>query len=472
LVPQTASAVVPTALVEAAVPPAAKPKNAPSTKSKQQAPQAAADSKQSAAATAGENEARFVTDGITAALPPSFVAPRAAGGSLVAKSKTPFVTPGITPAPVPTPPAQQSAAAPHENKLRIATKGADKPAAQPDGDGAPDLVDKDSPAQQAVQAPDVMPLAKQPARRSPEVFAAIKRADLRVRHGFKLAERGALFAARAEFIAALKMIAQAYDAQEGSNQNSQGVAAGLAALKEAGDFVRLTDPLQSPSIAQIILPHATPALKDADTSGLTPMTAAQAYYSYAQERLSAATCQEMCGSMALYAMGKVTSLAAKSDGRQLESTGQAIALYRAALIAEPRNFRAANELGVLLAENGQLELARELLIQSVSVSPQATTWRNLAIVHSRSGQPNLAEHAKGQAIALQRGGGDPNVPAVQWVDPAAFASTAPAGDGMPPAVVTDKKDATATKSEGKTEKPTENVAKKSISDWLRLTPRR
>jgi tetratricopeptide (TPR) repeat protein len=503
--------VLPAALIEAATPPSTKPKAKAPAQAKQPlaftaaSPQASGDD---------ENKPRFVTDGITACLQPSLVEPRAVG-DLVTKTKTPFVTHGITAAPPPTP-APKAASAERQNKLRVAIETPDKPA-PPTSDGelterSKKLADHDAPARnddlahdgasrdvtdrgpqaddEKSLAPQMMPLAEHPAgeagaspsasklpwgqppRRNAEVVAAIKRADARVRHGLQLAERGALFAARAEFIAALKMIAQAYDVQEGTNRYSKAVGAGLAALKEAGDFVRLSDTLHDTDIAKIVLPHSTPVLKNTDTSALTPIAAAQCYYTYAQEQLSAATAQEMCGSMALYAMGKVAIIAAKSDERQLESTGQAIALYRASLIAEPRNYRAANELGVLLAENGHLELARDLLLRSVSVSPQATTWRNLAVVHSRAGQRNLAEHAKGQALALQRAGATANVPAVQWVDPATFASTAPAGDRMPPAVVPSKTEPTPTKAADHPQKPAENVAKKSITDWLRLSPRR
>ena len=81
----------------------------------------------------------------------------------------------------------------------------------------------------------------------------------------------------------------------------------------------------------------------------------------------------------------------KTTNANLEQTGQAIALFRAALIAGPQNYQAANELGVMLAENGQLELARDLLIRSVAVSPQVTTWKNLAVVHKRAGEGDLAK---------------------------------------------------------------------------------
>ncbi len=228
-------------------------------------------------------------------------------------------------------------------------------------------------------------------RRSPELIAEMKRADERVLHGYDLASRGAVYAARAEFIAALKIIAQAHDNQDGTRRYSRAAAAGLVALKEARDFVRTSSTLREVEISSVLVAHSTPVLKDGDTSDMPPIAAARLYYTYAQEQLSAAVGQEICGSMALYAMGKVAVMSAKQSGATAADSGQAMALYRAALIAYPKNFRAANELGVLLAEHGQYELARDLLIRSVVVSPQATTWKNLAAIHGRIGEHQLAE---------------------------------------------------------------------------------
>jgi tetratricopeptide (TPR) repeat protein len=314
----------------------------------------------------------------------------------------------------------------------------------------------------------------EPTARSPQLVAATKRADGHVVHGYELASRGALYSARAEFTTALKLIAQAYDAQEGTRHHTKAAAAGLAALKEAADFARHARSLRDVDLSTIILPHSTPVLKDGDTSELTPMAATQLYYSYAQEQLAAAVAQEICGSMALYAMGKVETMVAKSEGPSLESTARATALYRASLIAYAKNYRAANELAVLMAENGQYELARDLLIRSVSVSPQVTTWKNLAAVYGRLGQRDLAEHAKQHALAVERQGHKESAaPQVKWVDAATFASTTPVSDSLPVSVPPATQQPPAEDTDDKTpNKPPVNVAKRSVGDWIRLGPRR
>ncbi len=123
----------------------------------------------------------------------------------------------------------------------------------------------------------------------------------------------------------------------------------------------------------------------------------------------------------------------------------------------------------MLAENGQLELARDLLIRSVAVSPQVTTWKNLATVHTRVGDRNLAEQAREQARLMQQGKESSPAPAVQWVDAATFAGTASSSDSMPPAIAASHRPTPAAAEQPP--KSSVNVAK-SLSDLLRISPRR
>ncbi len=109
-------------------------------------------------------------------------------------------------------------------------------------------------------------------------------------------------------------------------------------------------------------------------------------------------------------------------------------LYQSALMADGANFRAANELGVVLAENGDWVHARNLFAHSVRISPHPATLRNLAIVHAKLGETQLAEQAMHQSLAMERAGHRRNGPSVQWVDPVTFASSAPASDAVLPPV--------------------------------------
>ena len=98
------------------------------------------------------------------------------------------------------------------------------------------------------------------APRSPEMLAVLDRADQRVRRGFQLAERGATYSARAEFIAALQLITQANDAQQNTRLYSRALSAGLTALEESSDFTRPRGAREEVDVAAIVARHKTTCL--------------------------------------------------------------------------------------------------------------------------------------------------------------------------------------------------------------------
>ncbi|MBI3837948.1 MAG: tetratricopeptide repeat protein [Planctomycetia bacterium] len=303
--------------------------------------------------------------------------------------------------------------------------------------------------------------------RTPEMMAVAARADQRVQRGFQLAGRGAFYSARAEFVAAIQLIAQANDAQQNTRLYTKALTAGLVALRESADFVRQNTANPDVDAARIIAGHKTPILKSARTPELTAMFAAQAYYNYAQEQLAAAAAQDPGSSMALYGLGKIAMLSAGvNKSQQLEHTAQAMSCYQASLMADPNNFRSANELGVLLAENGSLPQARDLLIRSVTISSQPATWQNLAVVHFRLGEEQLAEQARQRALAMQKGRSRLSPP-VEWVDPATFAASAAPSDGLVPVPAASPNPAP---TQGGQAQPAKMTAKKGIGDWLPKNP--
>jgi hypothetical protein len=84
-------------------------------------------------------------------------------------------------------------------------------------------------------------------------------------------------------------------------------------------------------------------------------------------------------------------------------------------------------LGVLLAGYGQLADARRLLLHSVSIHPHVEGWHNLATVHRKLGEAELAKLADGERLLLaQREGRAPSPAAdlIRWVDPQTFAAAA------------------------------------------------
>jgi tetratricopeptide (TPR) repeat protein len=285
----------------------------------------------------------------------------------------------------------------------------------------------------AAAAPGSYQLQLSRARRA-EMQAISRLADARTKRGFDLAGRNALFSARAEFIQALGMIAQALDALEHHTAHVQAMNDGLQALEESDDFVGESSQLTTNFDAVIAArPHATSVLKGKDSGSVSAMQALQMYYTYAQDRLVFAAGHEPAGSMALHGLGKVYAALSKTNTRfSIAAEPKAIVFYQAALVADGRNFLAANELGVLLANYGKYQQAKAALVQCIRVSGQPVSWRNLAVVHSYLGEAQLARLAMHEAeLAARRGTDKQPGPLglgvkpydVQWVDVATFART-------------------------------------------------
>ena len=239
----------------------------------------------------------------------------------------------------------------------------------------------------------------------------------------QMAQKGMLFAARNELVQALQLVAQARDVQDRSSTHVAALSAGLTALKEADDFS--PEPGRDPAgirIGEIARGHRTNILHHA--GDISPVVAQQHYYSFAQQQLSLAVAGEPAASQALYTLGKIQmALAGPASQTQSLHGPRAMVFYQAALAVDHRNHQAANELGVLLARYGQLPEARRALLHSITIQPHVEGWHNLAIVHRRLGETELAELAENERRLLASKQPADADKLVNWVDPRTFASS-------------------------------------------------
>jgi hypothetical protein len=404
-----------------------------------------------------------------------------------AKSElTPLQVQPIPVAPEEAPKVAQAAPQP----APVDQKPAAPPEAQPVAPPAPQVQAQAEPAAQPPQQaqvqpavepvapprPDAQPQPLAPPRkpRSPAVVATLARADERARHGIQLAQKGALYAARREFTTAVKLIAQANDVDNNTRDYTKAAIAGFTAMKEANDLLSPAAAMGEIEVAALVGGHKTPILKGEELIDMPATVAAGYYYNYAKDQLAEAIGHQTVGSIALYGLGKIIIAGAGTSSNQLEYTGPAMALYQAALLSEPQNYRAAHELGVLLAGAGQLEAARELLIASATRSPQPVIWRNLATVHTRMGEQQLAAQAQQRADALAQTNQESKGPNVTWVDPATFAaSSAPNAELQRPAANGAKtKEPAFPQQTSAPAKPAANVAGKKSYEWNPLNLRR
>lgn len=263
-----------------------------------------------------------------------------------------------------------------------------------------------------------------------ELQSVMRLADEHSRRGFALGGRGVLYSARSEFMNALRLVAQALDAGAQTSVHVDSLTAGILALEESDDFIPRDGKINGGmNVASIIATHETPLLKDL-TGDIPALIALQRYYNFAQQRLAASVQGHASGSLALHGLAKLYSvIGSRQPGSVVAPEPKAIVLEQAALIADPRNFMAANDLAVLLVRYGRTAEARTLLQNSVSSFGQPENWNNLADLHEQLGEKDLAQLARKaakdaeQRLPQQRGLGavsEAGAPQIEWVKPDAF----------------------------------------------------
>ena len=247
-----------------------------------------------------------------------------------------------------------------------------------------------------------LPAAPQLPERSDQMEMIARESDEKIRDGMDLAYKPrAAFAARSDFIAALRLVAQGLDADAATQRHSQALAASLTAMKEAQDFVPGPGRVESElELASVVAGHRTPILKNVPAERLQAMWALKQYFNYAQDQLCAAAGHEVSASMALAALGKLhASMADKENPEIALADAKAIVFFQAAILVLPQNYIAANDLGVLMAHRNDFATARAALEHSVQVFRCSENLRNLSSVYRQMGEMRLAEMAARDAEA-------------------------------------------------------------------------
>ncbi|MFN0016826.1 MAG: hypothetical protein ACKVP0_01130 [Pirellulaceae bacterium] len=239
-----------------------------------------------------------------------------------------------------------------------------------------------------------------------------------------LARRGAYYLARNTTIQSLRMIAEALDLQSGTGEHTAALASALTALREAGDFQSRSSEDSTISVPLVVAGHRTPVLRQQSAEGLSAIAAQQHYFNYAKEQLVVAAGGQAVASHSLCNLGKLQSRMSDGTAPQQMNLARAMVYQQAALAVDGRNYLAANELGVLLTNFGQLPDARRVLQHSVRTMSNPDGWQNLAVVHDRLGETDLAAAALKQRDVLTGGAGGPR-PKIEWVSPEVFAGNQP-----------------------------------------------
>ena len=275
------------------------------------------------------------------------------------------------------------------------------------------------------------------------------------RQAESLARRGAYYLARNRTIQSLRMIAEALDLHSGSGEHTAALASALTALREAGDFQSRSSEDSTISVPLVVAGHRTPVLRQQRAESLSAVAAQQLYYNFVRQQLVIAAGGESVASHSLCNMGKLQSRMGEGTAPQQTNLARAMVYQQAALAVDGRNYLAANELGNILTTFGQLPEARRILLHSVGTVSNPEGWHNLAAVHDRLGETELAAHARKQLELLTGGTTGPR-PKVEWVSPEVFAGNPPAESGK----------ATAASTSAKSDQRTADTRPKQKETWL------
>ena len=312
--------------------------------------------------------------------------------------------------------------------------------------------------------------ATSPIASTPEVMVGISQSAAQsavhhIEYGKSLARRGAMFAARQEFYSSLGVLAQANDSQSHSDRYTTALRNAVVALKEAEDF-RVTDAESqvSMNVSHAIEAHATKIIDDTEAAQMTGGQALQRYLAYAGQQLEFAGGQNVVAGETLFSLGKLHSVQAmqEKDGDAM-NVSRAMVYHRAALGADSKNYRSANELAVLLAQQGRTDTAKWLLKQSLTVNQVPQAWNNLAKLHQRSGEQQLATLAMNEyQISMQQAavGGT----GVQWVNPQAFIDATPVDLEVRQSIAALPNAAEIQQASGESDDTKKSIAEK-IKDW-------
>lgn len=288
----------------------------------------------------------------------------------------------------------------------------------------------------AIQSPSTMRIPREIDEAS--LRPVLQQAAQLNRQAESLARRGAYYLARNVTIRSLRMIAEALDFQSGSGEHTAALASALTALREAADFQSRSSEDSTVNVSLVVAGHRTPILRQQNVEGLSSVAAQQQYFNYAREQLVIAAGRQPVASHALCNMGKLQPRMADGSAPQQTHLARAMVYQQAALAVDGRNYPAANELGAILTNFGQLPDARRVLLHSVGTVSNPDGLQRLAVVHERLGEMELAAQARKQLDVLTGGAGGPR-PKIEWVSPEVFAGNEPAAPAKTATAVTDTK---------------------------------
>jgi tetratricopeptide (TPR) repeat protein len=248
-----------------------------------------------------------------------------------------------------------------------------------------------------------------------------------IEYGKSLSRRGATFGARQEFFGALSVIARGNDSQAGGNAHTTALNRAIRALREVHDFVvKNADTRVGLNVSEVLETHQTRIISANEAAVISPVEAMQRYLTFAHQQLEFAGGRNVVVAEALFCLGKLHTVMATRQPGGLD-VAKAIVFHKAASASDSQNYRSFNELGVLMARNGDLDEAEKLFKKSLRIQPVSKTWENLAKTHDRKGEAGLAQLAQTEfSVAAQADWVRSPSTQITWLPQQAFNQVGPA----------------------------------------------
>lgn len=258
------------------------------------------------------------------------------------------------------------------------------------------IVSTESPTA-AVEGPGIQPQVRRVLSESAAIGSVQS-----IEAGKSLARAGTFAEAEQHFLAALRILAADHDRNTRSDLYTRTLERGVTALNEIRNFASVSHSGEVNPDLQSIQPwHPSNGPASGKLPALNATDSMEIHANFAQQQLELGAGHNVVSAEALYCLGKLMtaqSLSHPPNGDLLAR--KAMVFHQAALACDPRNYRSAHELGVLLADLGNLAQSESLLRQSLEIQPTASGWKNLARLHQRMQEPRQAELAFAEARRL------------------------------------------------------------------------
>ena len=233
--------------------------------------------------------------------------------------------------------------------------------------------------------------------------------------------RGMPLSGRKHAEQALHQFALATDAQAGSNLGSKSLAAGMNAIREAGDFLGRFGKVDPNAIQRLVDSHQTPVLKNCDLTATSTFQAADAYFEFARIQLGRMNRQWPEASVAIEMIARTEAIANRQS-KEITMASRTC-LLRAAVDCNPENADALLALGTILSGTGVYDEATTALELCYARNQSPEALRMLASLHQRMGNRQLAQLCEAQ---LRNSQANKNQPAkVYQLPPEEFSKRSP-----------------------------------------------